>query len=69
MMAMNEQIGERWEITVDGRPRTYDHNKSLAMEAAEYLKRKYPTLEVAVRDLEGVEPTLIVPEQKTRMRN
>ena len=66
---MKEQIGERWEITVDGRLRTYDRNKTLAIEAAEYLKRKYPTLEVSLRDLEGVEPTFIVPEQKFRMRN
>ena len=32
-----------WEITVDGKPRTYDHKRELAIEAAQYLKRKTRT--------------------------
>jgi hypothetical protein len=35
---MKKQTGARWEITVDGRPRTYDHKRELAIKAAEYLK-------------------------------
>ena len=37
---MKKNTGSRWEITVDGRARTYSHNMQLAIEAAEYLKRK-----------------------------
>jgi hypothetical protein len=29
---MKKQTGARWEITVDGKPRSYDHNKQLAIE-------------------------------------
>jgi predicted Rdx family selenoprotein len=40
---MKKQTGSRWEITVDGKPRTYDHKRELAIEAAQYLKRKNRT--------------------------
>jgi hypothetical protein len=46
------------EHPVDGKPRTYDHSKQLAIEAAQYLKRKNPQADVTVRDLEGIEATM-----------
>jgi hypothetical protein len=44
-----KNTGSRWEITVDGKPRTYDHSKQLAIEAAQCLKRKNPQADVTVR--------------------
>ena len=61
-----KNTGARWEITVDGKPRTYDHSKQLAIEAAQYLKLKNPNADVTVRDLEGIEATIIIPAQQPR---
>jgi hypothetical protein len=36
------------EVTVDGKPRTYDHKRELAIEAAQYLKHKNPHADVTV---------------------
>ena len=63
-----KNTGSRWEITVDGKPRTYDHKRELAIEAAQYLKLKNPHADVTVRDLEGIEATIIIPAQQPRMR-
>jgi hypothetical protein len=62
-----KQTGARWEITVDGK-RTYDHSKQLAIEGAQYLKLKNPHADVTVRDLEGVEETIVIPPQQPRVR-
>jgi hypothetical protein len=66
--AMNKQNGSRWEITVDGKPRSYDHSKQLAIEGAHYLKLKNPHADVSVRDLEGVEETIVIPAQQPEVR-
>ena len=63
-----KNTGSRWEITVDGKPRTYDHSKQLAIEAAQYLKRKNPHADVTVRDLEGIEETIVIPTQVPQFR-
>ena len=42
--------GARYEITVDGRPRTNRDDKTIAIKAAEYLKHNNPHADVAVRD-------------------
>jgi hypothetical protein len=52
--------GARWEITVDGTPRSYRDVKALAVEGAEYLKSRNPHAEVTVRDYEGVEPPIVI---------
>ncbi len=65
---MKKQTGARWEITVDGRPRTYDHKREFAIQAAEYLKFKNPAANVTVRDLEGSEDTIVIPQQRPRVR-
>ena len=41
-----KNTGARWEVTVDGKPRTYDCSRELANEAAKYLKLKNPAVEV-----------------------
>jgi hypothetical protein len=64
---MKKQTGARWEITVDGRPRTYDHKRELAIiSSSEYLKLKNPAANVTVRDLEGTEETIIIAAQQPR---
>jgi hypothetical protein len=65
---MKKNTGSRWEITVDGKPRSYDHSKQLAIEGAQYLKLKNPHADVTVRDLEGVEETIVIPPQQPRVR-
>jgi hypothetical protein len=41
----------RYQIAVDGQPRSNRDDKAIAIEAAEYLKYKHPHAEVTVRDL------------------
>ena len=43
----------RYEITVDGKPRSNRDTKTIAIQASEYLKSKNPNVEVTVRDLIG----------------
>jgi len=48
-------MGARYEIFVDGKPRTMRDSKAVAIEAGP----KNPNVEVAVRDLAGGETTII----------
>jgi hypothetical protein len=43
--------GARYQIAVDGQPRSNRDTKLIAIEAAEYLKYKHPHAEVTVQDL------------------
>ena len=61
---MKKNTGAPWEITVDGKPRTCDHKRELAIEAAKYLKLKNPVADVTVRELEGIEETIVIPPQR-----
>jgi hypothetical protein len=65
---MKKNTGAGWEVTVDGRPRTYDHKRELAIEAGQYLKQKNLNSDVTVRDLEGAEETVIIRWQQPRGR-
>jgi hypothetical protein len=56
---MKKHTGPRWEITVDGRPRSYRDRRQIAIESAEYLKSKNPNVEVTVRDMTTGETTVI----------
>jgi len=47
---MTMKTGARYEITVDGQPRSNRDDKTIAIKAAEYLKHNNPHAEVAVRD-------------------
>jgi len=38
--------GARWEITVDGVPRSYRDRKDMAIEGAQYLKSRNPHADV-----------------------
>jgi hypothetical protein len=51
MTPLGKAPGAQFEITVDGKPRSYRDRKAVAIEAAEYLKRKHPNSEVVVKDL------------------
>ena len=42
----------RWEIAVDGKPRSCRDVKEIAIESAHYLKMRNPNVEVIVRDLD-----------------
>jgi hypothetical protein len=42
--------GAQFEVSIDGTARTYRDDKSIAIEAAENLKRKHPHSLVAVKD-------------------
>ena len=44
--------GARYQIAVDGKPRSNRDDKAIAIEAAEYLKYQHPHAEVTVLDLE-----------------
>ena len=47
--------GAQFEISVDGKPRSHRDRKDTAIEAAEYLKRKFPNCDVLVKDLRSGE--------------
>src|SRR5262245_38695306 len=57
-IALQMNKGARWEIIVDGKPRSYRDCKETALEGARFLKGRNPTQQVLVRDLEGVEADL-----------
>jgi hypothetical protein len=49
--------GAHFEISLDGKPRSYRDTKATAAEAAEYLKQRHPHSEVTVKDLNSGEVT------------
>src|SRR5215472_5566288 len=46
--AVGRMTGARYQIAVDGQPRSNRDDKAIAIEAAEYLKYKHPHAEVTV---------------------
>jgi hypothetical protein len=48
---VQKQIGACFEISVDGKARSYRDRKEIAIEAGEYLKQMHPQNEVTVRDV------------------
>jgi hypothetical protein len=56
---MKKYIGARFEITVDGKPRTYRDLGDMAIETAYYIKSKNPNAEITIRNLETGETTVI----------
>jgi hypothetical protein len=54
-----KQTGANWDITVDGKPRSYRVDKQIAFDSAQYLKSKNPNADVTVRDLTTGETTVI----------
>lgn len=51
MTPLGKAPSAHFEISIDGKPRSYRDRKSVAIEAAEHLKRKHPNSEVVVKDL------------------
>jgi hypothetical protein len=45
--------GARFEISIDGVPRSYRDRREIAVEAAGRLMAKYPQRAVAVKDLQS----------------
>ena len=44
-------IGAPFEISVDGKPRSYRDIKAVAIETAEFLRSKNPNIDIAAKDL------------------
>jgi hypothetical protein len=51
MMPRGKAPGAQFEVSVDGKPRSYRDHKAVAIEAAEYLKWKHPHSDVMVKHL------------------
>jgi hypothetical protein len=49
---MRAPFGVQFEVSIDGTPRTYCVDRTIAIEAAENLKRKHPHSVVTVENLE-----------------
>jgi hypothetical protein len=43
--------GAHFEISIDGKPRTYRDTKAMADQAAGVLKKQHPNSDVVVRDV------------------
>ena len=52
--------GAQFEILVDGKPRSFRDIKAVAIASAEFLKTRNPHSEVAVKDLQTGEVTVVV---------
>ena len=60
-MKIGNPPGAQFEILVDGKPRSYrDYIKAVAIASAEFLKSRNPHSEVAVKDLQTGEVTVVV---------
>ena len=59
MTPLGKAPGAQFEISVDGKPRSYRDRKAVAMEVAEYLKSRHPNSEVVVKDLASGKETAV----------
>jgi hypothetical protein len=55
--SMTKPTGAQFEITIDGKPRSYRDIKVVAIASAEFLKSRNPNSNVAVKDLQTGEVT------------
>jgi hypothetical protein len=53
MTMAGKALAARFEISIDGTPRSYRDRKEIAIEAAGRLMAKYPHSAVAVKDLQS----------------
>jgi hypothetical protein len=58
-MSLGKAPGARFEISVDGVPRSHRDQRDMAIEAAAHLMLKYPNSAVAVKDLQSGELTTV----------
>jgi hypothetical protein len=66
--ALGKALGAQFEISIDGKPRSYRDRKAVAIEAAEYLKWKHPHSEVVVKDLRSGEGMVVAYKPDTGPR-
>ena len=59
-MTIGNPPGAQFEILVDGKPRSYRDIKAVAIASAEFLKSRNPHSEVAMKDLQTGEVTVVV---------
>ena len=57
-MTVDRPRGAQFEISVDGKPRSYRETKATPKEARNNLKQRHPHSEVTVKDLKGGEVTV-----------
>jgi hypothetical protein len=57
--------GSQFEISIDGKPRSYGDRKDFAVEAAEYLKCKFPNCDVVAKHLASGEVTVVAYKPDT----
>jgi hypothetical protein len=55
-----------FEISIDGKPRTYRDTKAIADQAAGVLKKQHPNSDVVVRDLRANVVTMQWPHATER---
>ena len=67
-MPVGRPRGAQFEISVDGKPRSYRDIKETAIEGAEYLKQHHPHSEVTVKDLESGEVTVAAWKGRAAVR-
>jgi hypothetical protein len=60
---VHEDFGAKFEIIVDGKPRSMRDLKETAIEAGKYLKQKQPQSEVSIRDIRDNSVTVIDGEK------
>jgi hypothetical protein len=51
--------GTQFEISVDGKPRSYRDTKAMAIQSADYLKQRQPHSKVTVKELKSGEVTVV----------
>ena len=62
---MKANQGTKYEISVDGVPRTYRDRQDIALQTARFLKSRNPHSVVKLKDLQTGEETVVAfkPEQ------
>jgi hypothetical protein len=60
--------GAQFEISIDGKPRSDRERREVAIEAAEFLKRKFPNCDIVVKDLQSGEVTAVAYKANTGPR-
>ena len=60
--------GAQFEISIDGKPRSHRERREVAIEAAEFLKRKFPNCDIVVKDLQSGEVTAVAYKANTGPR-
>ena len=60
--------GAQFEISIDGKTRSHRERREVAIEAAEFLKRKFPNCDIVVKDLQSGEVTAVAYKANTGPR-